>query len=135
MVGDGPERARLRARYPEVHFAGARFGIELARHYVAGDVFVFPSRTDTFGLVLLEAMASGVPVAAFPVAGPLDVIKDPAVGVLDEDLGAAAMAALSLDRDKVRRYAEKYSWEAASLQFLSSLVPSRSMEAPLVQAA
>jgi len=135
VVGDGPQRKELERRYPDAVFVGAKIGTELASYFQRADVFVFPSRTDTFGLVLLEAMACGTPVAAFPVRGPIDVVKDPAVGVLDEDLGAAAMAALSLDRDKVRRYAEKYSWESCSRQFLSSLVPARSMEAPLVQAA
>ena len=88
VVGDGPQFARLRAKYPDVHFAGAKFGEDLARHYASGDVFVFPSRTDTFGLVLLEALASGLPVAAYPVPGPLDVIGDSGCGVLDHDLGA-----------------------------------------------
>jgi glycosyltransferase involved in cell wall biosynthesis len=135
VVGDGPQRKELERRYPDAIFVGMKLGSELASYYQRADVFVFPSRTDTFGLVLLEAMACGTPVAAFPVRGPIDVIKDPAVGVLEEDLGAAAMAALSLDREKVRRYAEKYSWEQSSRQFISSLVPSRSVEAPLVQAA
>ncbi len=98
-------------------------------------MFVFPSRTDTFGLVLVEAMACGTPVAAFPVRGPIDVVKDPAVGVLDNDLGAAALAALALDREKVSRYGQRYSWEFSSRQFLSSLVPARSLEAPVAQAA
>ena len=96
VVGDGPALERLAARHPEVHFAGARHGIELARHYVSGDVFVFPSRTDTFGLVLLEALASGLPVAAYPVPGPLDVIGDSGCGVLDQDLGRAMAQALAI---------------------------------------
>ncbi len=135
VVGDGPQRKELERRFPDALFLGAKVGAELASCYQRADVFVFPSRTDTFGLVLLEAMACGTPVAAFPVRGPIDVIKDPAVGVLDEDLGAAALAALSLDRDKVRRYAERYSWEHCSRQFLASLVPSRATEGALVQAA
>ena len=98
VVGDGPALERLEAKHPEVHFAGARHGIELARHYAWGDVFVFPSRTDTFGLVLLEALASGLPVAAYPVPGPLDVIGDSGCGVLDQDLGRAMAQALAIPR-------------------------------------
>jgi glycosyltransferase involved in cell wall biosynthesis len=114
---------------------GAKQGAELASYFQRADVFVFPSRTDTFGLVLIEAMACGTPVAAYPVRGPIDVVKDPSAGVLDNDLGAAAMAALALDRDKVRRYAERYSWEHCSRQFVSSLVPAVSPEARLARAA
>lgn len=123
VVGDGPERARLARRFPKAVFAGTRSGAELASYYQRADAFVFPSRTDTFGLVLLEAMACGTPVAAFPVRGPIDVVKDPGAGILNEDLGAAAMAALALDRAEVRRYAERYSWEHCTRQFLSHLVP------------
>jgi glycosyltransferase involved in cell wall biosynthesis len=135
VVGDGPQRKELERRYPDAVFAGAKTGSELASYFQRADVFVFPSRTDTFGLVLIEAMACGTPVAAFPVRGPIDVIRDPAVGVLDEDLGAAALAALSLDRERVRRYAERYSWEHCSRQFVSSLVPCSAEEGSLVQAA
>lgn len=123
VVGDGPERRRLEERFPEAVFAGAKHGAELASCFQRADAFVFPSRTDTFGLVLLEAMACGTPVAALPVRGPVDVVKDPAVGVLDDDLQAAALAALELDRDAVRRYAERFSWEHCTRQFLSSLAP------------
>ncbi|MBP5858895.1 glycosyltransferase family 1 protein [Marivibrio halodurans] len=123
VVGDGPQIAELREAYPEVHFLGAREGEELADLYAAADVFVFPSRTDTFGLVLLEALASGVPVAAYPVNGPIDVIRDPAVGVLDEDLGAAARRALDCDPAACRRYALGYSWDASARQFLDNLSP------------
>jgi glycosyltransferase involved in cell wall biosynthesis len=135
VVGDGPQRKSLEERFPEAVFVGAKTGIELASYYQRADVFVFPSRTDTFGLVLVEAMACGTPVAAFPVRGPIDVIKDPAAGVLDEDLGAAALAALALDREKVARYGERYSWEYCSRQFISSLVPARTQEASVAQAA
>jgi hypothetical protein len=135
VVGDGPSRKQLEERYPDAVFVGAKQGAELASYYRRADVFVFPSRTDTFGLVLVEAMACGTPVAAFPVRGPIDVIKDPTAGVLDEDLGAAALAALRLDREKVARYAERYSWEHCTRQFLSSLVPARSVERSLAQAA
>jgi glycosyltransferase involved in cell wall biosynthesis len=135
VVGDGPQRKELERRYPDTVFAGARTGADLASYFQRADVFVFPSRTDTFGLVLVEAMACGTPVAAFPVRGPIDVVKDPAAGVLANDLGAAALAALALDRDKVRRYGERFSWEHCSRQFLASLVPSRTVEAPLAEAA
>jgi len=135
VVGDGPQRKSLEQRFPDAVFSGAKTGAELASYYQRADVFVFPSRTDTFGLVLVEAMACGTPVAAFPVRGPIDVIKDPAGGVLDEDLGAAALAALALDRDKVARYGQRYSWEHSSRQFLSSLVPARTLEASVAQAA
>jgi len=135
VVGDGPQRRELEQRYPEAIFVGMKHGAELASYYQRADVFVFPSRTDTFGLVLVEAMACGTPVAAFPVRGPIDVIKDPAVGVLDNDLGAAALAALSLDRDRVARYGQKFSWEHCTRQFLSSLVPVRTTEAALAKAA
>lgn len=130
VVGDGPERAKLERRFPDAVFVGAKTGRELASCYQRADAFVFPSRTDTFGLVLLEAMACGTPVAAFPVRGPIDVIKDPSAGVLREDLAEAAMAALELDRAAVRRYAERYSWETCTRQFLSHLVPVRPEAAP-----
>ncbi len=134
VVGDGPERAVLERRFPEAIFAGVKTGAELVSYYQRADVFVFPSRTDTFGLVLAEAMACGTPVAAFPVRGPIDVVKDPAAGVLDNDLGAAAMAALALDRDKVHRYARRFTWEHSTLQFVASLVPVRLPEARLAAA-
>ena len=101
VVGDGPQARELKARYPSAHFTGSKFGEDLVRHYAASDVFVFPSRTDTFGLVLLEALACGVPVAAFPVQGPLDVIGDAPVGALDKDLRAACLKALA-DRKSTR---------------------------------
>jgi glycosyltransferase involved in cell wall biosynthesis len=134
VVGDGPQRKELEKRFPEAVFAGAKIGAELASYFQHADAFVFPSRTDTFGLVMVEAMACGTPVAAFPVRGPIDVVKDPAAGVLGDDLGAAAIAALSLDRVKVRQYAERFSWESSSRQFLSSLVPARRGEGALAGA-
>ncbi len=123
VVGDGPQRGMLQHRYPAAHFVGARFGDDLANHYADADVFVFPSRTDTFGLVLLEALASGVPVAAFPVPGPLDVVGQAPVGCLDEDLGRAALQALALSRTACRDHAAGFSWSASSLQFLGNLCP------------
>jgi glycosyltransferase involved in cell wall biosynthesis len=135
VVGDGPQRRELESRFPDAVFVGTKTGVELASYFQRADVFVFPSRTDTFGLVLVEAMACGTPVAAFPVRGPIDVVTDPAAGVLDEDLAAAARAALALDRGRVRRFAERYSWEYSSRQFLSNLVPARRKEAALAGAA
>lgn len=90
IVGDGPDFARLQTRYPAARFVGYKFGDELAQHLSSADVFVFPSRTDTFGLVMLEAMACGTPVAAYPVTGPIDVVQDGYSGALDEDLTRAA---------------------------------------------
>ena len=123
VVGDGPARAGLAKRYPEAHFAGAKHGEELARHYCAGDVFVFPSRTDTFGLVMLEALACGLPVAAFPVPGPLDVVGGTNVGVLDEDLAQAAQQALALSKSDCRAFAERHSWKACADLFFRLLEP------------
>jgi hypothetical protein len=124
VVGDGPARAGLEMRFPGVVFHGTKHGRELAHFYQQADVFVFPSRTDTFGLVLVEAMACGTPVAAFPVTGPVDVVRDSAAGVLSRDLQFAALAALDLDRQGVRRYAMQYSWAAATDQFIANLSPS-----------
>ncbi len=124
VVGDGPQLAKLKAAYPDVYFAGIFPQPELARFYRAADVFVFPSLTDTFGLVLLEAMACGTPVAAYPVAGPLDVVGDSGAGVLDSDLAKACLSALSLDRAHVRKVAESFSWTAAARQFEKHLHPN-----------
>ncbi|HZH27616.1 MAG TPA: glycosyltransferase family 1 protein [Azospirillaceae bacterium] len=121
VVGDGPQLAELKARYPQVRFVGARHGEDLARHYAAADVFVFPSRTDTFGLVLLEALASGVPVAAYPVCGPIDILGGSDVGVLDEDLAAAVTRALAIPPERCRAFALRHSWQASSAQFLDNL--------------
>ena len=123
VVGDGPQRAELESRYPNVVFTGAKEGEELARHYALGNVFVFPSRTDTFGLVMLEALASGLPVAAYPVPGPLDVVNASGVGVLDEDLGYAVQRALAIPSERCRAHAMKYSWAVCAEQFLDNLQP------------
>jgi glycosyltransferase involved in cell wall biosynthesis len=122
VVGDGPARAELARRFPDVKFLGAKTGEDLAQHYASADVFVFPSRTDTFGLVLLEALACGVPVAAYPVAGPVDVIGDSGAGCLNNDLGRAVQDALAIPADVCRRQAERFSWEASTQQFLDNLV-------------
>lgn len=123
VVGDGPQLSGLRARYPQVRFAGAQQDEDLARHYAAADVFVFPSRTDTFGLVMLEALASGLPVAAFPVPGPLDVIEGSGTGVLSEDLGYALRHALAIPPTRCRAHALKYSWTTCAELFLRNLAP------------
>jgi glycosyltransferase involved in cell wall biosynthesis len=125
VVGDGPQLSALQRRYPDTHFLGARHGEELSRCYAGADVFVFPSLTDTFGLVLLEALASGTPVAAFPVTGPKDVCADAwgMIGAVDRDLRAAALRALGADRAACRAHAERFSWQACAEMFLSNLVP------------
>jgi 1,2-diacylglycerol 3-alpha-glucosyltransferase/glucuronosyltransferase len=123
VVGEGPQLAQLKARYPGAVFVGAKQGEELARYYAAADVFVFPSRTDTFGLVVLEALASGVPVAAYPVQGPADILgaAQMPVGALDEDLRAAVLRALDCDPKDCRAFALTYSWENCARQFLGHL--------------
>lgn len=121
VVGDGPQRPELQRRFPDVHFAGAKHGEELARHYASGDIFCFPSRTDTFGLVMLEALASGMPVAAYPVPGPLDVVGGTEVGVLDEDLAAACRKARDLSPEACREFALRHSWSACAELFHSHL--------------
>ena len=121
VVGGGPQLAQLKRRYPDVHFVGNQAGEALARHYAAADVFVFPSRTDTFGLVLLEALASGLPVAAYPVTGPRDVIDGAPVGCLNDDLATAARGALALSRQACRDYALNFTWDISASQFLANL--------------
>jgi glycosyltransferase involved in cell wall biosynthesis len=113
VVGEGPARLDLARKYPSAHFLGALPIDQLAETYAAADVFVFPSVTDTFGNVLLEALASGVPVAAFPVTGPKDVVTDPRVGALDSDLQKAALSALKLSRVAARDFAMRFSWDAS----------------------
>ena len=124
VVGDGPARSALQRRYRHAHFLGARYGEALARTYASADVFVFPSRTDTFGIVLIEAMASGLPVAAFPVPGPIDVVG-PAAGALDEDLGAACLKALTIPGEAAREHSMRYTWSESARQFLDIIETSR----------
>ncbi len=127
IVGDGPQRKALQAEFPDVHFAGARHGAALAQAYAGADVFVFPSKTDTFGLVVLEALASGLAVAAYPVTGPKDILGEAPVpvGALDEDLRKACLKALEIDRANCRPYAERFSWRACAERFMDNLVPMR----------
>ena len=122
VVGDGPALDRLRSAYPDVVFLGSLSGADLAGAYAAADVFVFPSRTDTFGLVMIEAMACGTPVAAYPVTGPIDVVTAQ-TGALNADLGVAIDHALMLDRATVAQHGAAHSWEAATRQFLAALAP------------
>ena len=121
VVGGGPALEELKATYPSTVFLGPKVGEELAGLYASADAFVVPSRTDTFGLVLLEALASGTPVAAYPVTGPIDVVGTAPVGILDEDLRGAALAALDVPRDACRAYAERFSWAASTDAFLEHL--------------
>lgn len=124
VVGDGPQLPMLKLKYPEVLFAGAKFGPELVHYYSMADAFVFPSRTDTFGLVMLEALACGTPVAAFPTEGPIDVIQSTEVGCLDQNLKRATMTALRKSRKKCRDYALQFSWEKCTDQFFNNLLPA-----------
>ncbi len=121
VIGSGPLLASLQRRYPDAIFTGTQTGDALARSYSSADVFVFPSRTDTFGIVLLEAMASGVPVAAFPVTGPVDVVDNGRSGILALDLRQAALNALALDRGAVRQNALTYSWSNAFALFVDNI--------------
>jgi glycosyltransferase involved in cell wall biosynthesis len=126
VVGDGPQREELATRFPQTIFTGAKQGAELAELYAQGDVFVFPSRTDTFGMVVLEALASGLPVAAYPVMGPRDILgenpEQDGTGALDEDLGRAARACLELRGDGPQRLAQRFSWTAAGQQFRDATI-------------
>lgn len=121
VVGDGPQRAELEARFPDAIFLGARTGGELAEIYRQSDVFVFPSRTDTFGVVILEALASGLPVAAYPVMGPIDVLGGTRAGALSEDLRMAVMAALTIDQRECLGLAQTYDWHGSVIQFRDAL--------------
>lgn len=129
VVGDGPQRRSYEERFPDARFLGYRTGDDLAHAYSAADAFVMPSRFETFGLVLLEALACGTPVAAFPVHGPIDVVGGAPVGALDEDLRAAALRALEIPRAACRAHAERFSWRRSAEEFLSHLVPIRGAEA------
>ena len=129
VIGDGPQAGELRRRFPNAHFLGQLEGETLAAHLAAADVFVFPSRTDTFGIVQLEALACGVPVAAFPVPGPQDVIGSTPVGALDENLKSACVRALTISRAACRAFALTQSWERSAVQFISHCCPCPSSQA------
>jgi glycosyltransferase involved in cell wall biosynthesis len=125
MVGDGPKLAEYKRRFPHVEFVGAKRGLELASYYQEADVFVFPSRWDTFGLVMIEAMACGTPVAAYPVQGPNDVVEQGITGILDNSLDDAVQSALTLNRQLVYQHSLKWSWEKAWHIFRDCLVPAK----------
>jgi glycosyltransferase involved in cell wall biosynthesis len=122
IVGDGPALASLKAKYPDAHFLGPKFGSDLAAAYAAADVFVFPSKTDTFGLVMIEALACGTPVAAYPVTGPVDVLTLE-TGAMNDDLDQAIAEALTRDRAACRAYGQGFTWAKSAYQFLHALVP------------
>ncbi len=128
IIGDGPDLESLSGKYPDCKFLGYKFGADLARHLTGGDVFVFPSKTDTFGLVMLEAMGCGLPVAAYPVTGPIDVVIDGQTGMLNDDLKTACEAAIELSPAVCRDYAKTRSWEQAANQFCSHLAVFTSTE-------
>jgi glycosyltransferase involved in cell wall biosynthesis len=130
VIGNGPQKAELERRFPQAHFLGEKTGNDLTSHMAAADVFVFPSLTDTFGVVQLEALACGTPVAAFPVTGPLDVIADHPIGAIDNDLRSACMRALEMSRQTCRSFALERSWDSSARQFIGNLAelqPCRSL--------
>jgi glycosyltransferase involved in cell wall biosynthesis len=132
VVGDGPQREELTVKYPQVHFMGAKFGDELAQYFSDADVFVFPSLTDTFGLVILEAMACGTPVAAFPAPGPIDIIPGSGAGAIaktqETGLREACLEALEMSRPATRAYAERFSWRSSAEEFVRNLQPYPELE-------
>ena len=123
VVGAGPQLEQLKRKFPDVHFLGAKFDDELARYFADANVFVFPSKTDTFGLVILEAMATGTPVAAFPVTGPIDIIPGSGAGVVNEDLRQACLDCLNIERALASAHAQNYSWETVTDIFYDYLTP------------
>jgi glycosyltransferase involved in cell wall biosynthesis len=128
VIGDGPSRKTLQQNYPDAHFLGTQTSQALAVYYASSDVFVFPSRTDTFGMVLLEALASGLPVAALPVPGPLDVLGTSSAGVLNEDLRTACLAALAIPRECARAHALTYTWSRSARQFVDNIATARASD-------
>ncbi len=134
LVGSGPQAPELARLYPDALFTGPKYAEDLAEAYASADVFVFPSLTDTFGLVLLEALACGVPVAAYPASGPLDVITDPNAGILGSDLRAAALRALELDRGAARAHALRFSWENSARQFIENVLAAHNLGLPAKRA-
>lgn len=121
IVGDGPAREMLKQKYPRTHFAGYQFGEDLGKHYAAADVFVFPSLTDTYGVVMIEAMACGLPVAAYPVTGPIDVVQDGKTGALDEDLQKACERAIQLDSKQAMQFGQNQTWRRCAEIVLANL--------------
>jgi glycosyltransferase involved in cell wall biosynthesis len=128
MVGDGPMLEEYRAKYPDVKFVGAKRGLELAKYFAMADVFVFPSRWETFGIVMIEAMACGTPVAAYPVQGPLDVVEQGVTGFMEEDLATAVYRCMGLNRDTVLAGSQKWSWQRAWEIFRDNLVEKEKLD-------
>ena len=125
IVGKGPDLDKLKKEYPEAIFRGERTNGELASYFASSDVFVFPSKTDTFGIVIIEALKCGLPVAAYPVAGPKDIFNGTNIGSLNNDLKKAALEALKSDRSACIEHAKKYTWENCAKIFLNSAVSNR----------
>lgn len=135
VVGDGPQLDELRKKYPDARFVGRKTGAELKAHYQSADVLVFPSMTDTFGNVMIEAMACGTPVAAYPVTGPVDVVTDPRAGALDADLAVAVRRALTLNRADALAHAARFTWTHTADQFADWLVPAGNLNRRVINAA
>ena len=125
MVGDGPMLETYKKRYPDVHFTGFKTGVDLAKYYANAEVFVFPSRWETFGIVMIEAMACGTPVAAYPCQGPEDVIDQGMTGFMNDSLEDAVTACLQLSREHVERYSQRWTWERAWAIFKDNLIPAK----------
>jgi glycosyltransferase involved in cell wall biosynthesis len=124
VIGDGPQLNELKKKYTEINFLGAMNEKEIAAYLAASDVFVFPSKTDTFGIVIIEALAAGVPVAAYPVPGPIDILQGTSVDCLDEDLSISIKKALKINREDCKKVSEKYTWENCAKIFLDSIIPN-----------
>jgi glycosyltransferase involved in cell wall biosynthesis len=137
VIGNGPQEDELKRRFPQAKFLGLLENGALAGHLAAADVFVFPSRTDTFGVVQLEALASGLPIAAFPVTGPKDVVGHHPVGALNDDLRAACLQALTVSRAACRAFALDYSWDKSAGQFIGHVrkVATQSHHRPKLEIA
>jgi glycosyltransferase involved in cell wall biosynthesis len=122
VVGDGPYKNKLQKKYPEIKFLGYKFGEQLAQCYQSADVFVFPSKVDTYGIVILEAMACGTPVAAYPVTGPIDQIQNGVNGYVDEDLSVAVCFALNVDRIPTYMSVQRISWKRSAEDFMKYVI-------------
>jgi glycosyltransferase involved in cell wall biosynthesis len=125
VVGDGPEKQRLQQKYPYVSFVGMKKGQDLAKYYANAETLVFPSKTDTFGNVILESLASGTPVAAYPVTGPKDILKNSLIDSLDNDIENSLKKALKIDRNDCRKFAMQFTWDRCANQFLSNIVNAK----------
>ena len=125
VVGDGPELKKYISKYPEIEFVGLKTGEDLAKYYADADVFVFPSKTDTLGNVILESLASGTPIAAFPVTGPKDILDNTNINSLDENLEVSIQKALRVNRDDCRKFALKLTWEDCTDQYLSFMIDAK----------